>query len=198
MSEGPRTERLFIALELPEELRRRLARVREESGELGRELRWVRPEGLHVTLRFLGDTDVRRRGALEGGLAALSVPPPFELECVGLGTFGPPSRPRVLWAGLGGELHALRGLQREVEALCARLGWPAEGGAYAPHVTLARGRGRLERREEMEALLSRHGSTPFGGFRAEAVTLYRSQLGPGGSVHTPVYKRSLGRGQEAV
>ncbi len=184
--------RLFIAVELPDDLKSALERVRDESHELRRELRWARSDGLHITLRFLGETTQEQRAALIEGLDALPPRPPFHLECRGLGLFGSPARPRVLWAGLLGDLGPLGERQREVEAMCASLGWRAENRAYNPHVTLARGRGEsLQARSALESLLARHRDTLFSSFEVSGITLYSSQLGRGGSVYTPVHRRQL-------
>jgi 2'-5' RNA ligase len=189
-AEGGRGDRLFVAVELPDDLKAALGRVRDEYPELRRELRWVRSEGVHVTLRFLGEASAGQRAELVRALDTVTAPAPFTLECRGLGIFGSPARPRVLWAGVCGDVSRLAELQREVEAACVRLGWPAEESTYRPHVTLARGRGRtLAARASLESLLAERRDSLFSRFEVRSVTLYASRLGPGGSVYTPLHRR---------
>lgn len=190
---GESTHRLFIAVELPEELKRSLGRLRTLHPDLERELRWVRSESIHITLRFLGSATAEQREALVTGLTGLSFGGEFALECRGVGMFGGAARPRVLWAGVTGETQKLASVHGSVEAMCARLGWPEEEREFKPHITLARprGRGLFTARASLEDLLSRYADTDFGGFTAREVTLYSSRLGPGGSVYTPVTRVSF-------
>lgn len=184
--------RLFLAVELPAVVRKALDGVRREAPELAPALRWAPPEHLHLTLRFLGETPRERGAALEAALGELALPSPFAVACRGLGVFGTATRPRVLWAGVGGDTAALSALRETVEEVCAGFGWAREAQPYSPHVTLARGRQRAEVGPALGALLARHRETPFGeAFRVEAVTLFESRLGPGGPRYVPLARRSL-------
>lgn len=185
-------QRLFIGIELPDEVRRALAAVRNESPELDRALGWTRPAGLHLTLRFLGDTPAERMEAVRAGLQLLPARPSIGLHAAGLGLFGSAARPRVLWAGVKGELAALAALHRDVEEMCVGLGWPTERQGYAPHITLARARGRFAAADALQTLLERRRRAVFGAFRAGAVVLFDTQLAPGGSIYTPIARRQLG------
>src|SRR5919197_272682 len=123
----PMKARLFVALPLPEEVRAGLATVQRQLDALGAPFRWVRPEGAHLTLVFLGDTDVQRLGAVEGEVAqAAAAGRRLSLVARGLGCFpgpGPAVRqyPRVLWVGLAGDTAALTALQRALELRMQRL-----------------------------------------------------------------------------
>ena len=179
--------RLFLALELPEELRRALAELQEllRRGEEG--WRWVRPEGVHVTLRFLGEVAPDRLPELSPlwrEVAATSVP--AEVEVGGLGTFPPRGRPRVLWVGLrdrsGGSLAACAAA---LEAAARGAGFPPEERAFAPHLTLARAAaGAGPRRPEPRG-------AALGVFRAEEITLFRSVPGRGGAAYTALERYPL-------
>lgn len=186
-------ERLFLAIELSDEVRAALGALREEYPELRRDLRWVAPEGMHLTLRFLGDATPTQREALIGALGALPDPGPVRLSCVGIGIFGNPSRLRVLWSGLTGDLESLAAVQRAVEGLCVGLGWPPEDRAFKPHVTLARprGTGAVRDREALRRLLEEYADSPFGEWEAREVVLFRSELGPGGARYTALARRPL-------
>lgn len=183
--------RLFIGIELPEELKQALGRLREESAEVRRDFRWARPEGLHLTLRFLGEATPQQHIALQQGLSRLEPHRVFDLQCQGIGVFGSATRPRILWAGVMGDLGPLVKLQRDVERMCIALGWSPEERSYRPHLTLARGHRRPAAPALLQDFLARHSRTPFGSFRARSVTLYNSTMGPGGSVYEPVHKVPL-------
>jgi 2'-5' RNA ligase len=186
------SERVFVAVELPSELRHALGRVREEQPELTRALRWARPEGLHITLRFLGDATQEQVDRLVRGISELPDRPRFSLVCRGLGTFGSLTRPRVLWAGVGGDLDALASVQADVERMCVRFGWPADEQRFTPHITLARARGKLAERDALAALLDRRARYVFSRFAVSGITLYASRTAPGGAVYTPLTRRPLG------
>ena len=132
--------RCFVAVELPAEARRCIGGLVAGLREAGvRGLRPVNPDGVHLTLKFLGDVSTSTVGdvaaALEGAAAGAR---PFDLELRGVGGFPDLRRPRVLWVGVGGDLEALQRLYESVESALAPLGFPPEGRAFTPHLTLAR------------------------------------------------------------
>jgi 2'-5' RNA ligase len=182
--------RLFLALELPAQVRAALADVQERlrAGEPG--WRFVHPQGVHLTLRFLGEVPEPRLLELSPRWrAAASSAEPADVEVAGLGIFPPRGRPRVLWIGLqdrsGGALAALA---QALEAEARAAGFPPEDRPFAPHLTLARAaaEGR-PRRSVLELGL-------LGAFRAESVTLFRSVPGRGGAVYTALEHYPIGSG----
>lgn len=132
-------ERLFVAIPLPAELGQQLGEVcRSAAAEL-QFAKWSHPADYHITLQFLGDTPKQKIPALVSALKdAAQGQSPFELSLEDCGIFGRPSAPRVLWAGVGGELDKLQVLQRTVTAATQPFGFTAEARPYTPHVTLAR------------------------------------------------------------
>ncbi len=194
MREKPQLERLFIAVDLPLDLKPALLALRGPYPALERELRWVRPEVVHLTLKFLGETPGSERERLVHAMGALRGHVRPRLMCRGLGIFGSRTRPRVLWAGVQGDVAVLKAVQQDVEQLCAGLGWPAEERRFDPHITLARtrDRGALRSTRELEALLERYRDHYFGEFEVSEVVLYRSELGSGGSLYTPLLRQPLG------
>jgi 2'-5' RNA ligase len=179
--------RLFVAIELPEGVRRALGEVQAELRALGlKGLRWTRPEGVHLTLKFLGETTAGRLPEVKGAVAAaVAGRRAFQLALGRPGTFGSRGRPRVVWVDLEGEVEAVRGLQAAVEAALVAAGFAAEERGFSPHLTLARvrqppPRGLAERLSEGLAAVS----APRMEFDANEVSLMRSELGPEGAVYT--------------
>ncbi|GAB4427648.1 MAG: RNA 2',3'-cyclic phosphodiesterase [Chloroflexi bacterium OHK40] len=127
--------RLFIALSLPEHVRQELAAVQVRLR--GHPLRPVEPQGLHLTLQFLGDVHAELVAPLLDALSALP-PVRIQLRLAGLGGFPNLEQPRVVWAGVGGDLATLAELQRRVVGATARLGLPTDERPYRPHLTLGR------------------------------------------------------------
>ena len=134
--------RAFVAISLPTAVQQAVATLQQQlSQQLQRPSvwRWTPPENMHVTLRFLGETDERQAAKIAQGLAALALAHRrFALTLQGLGVFPHRAAPRVLWAGLQGDLSALTRLQLDVEQLAQTAGFAAESRPFSPHLTLAR------------------------------------------------------------
>jgi len=190
----PETLRLFVAVELTGEVREALSGLQHELQRRGLEkLRWVRPEGIHLTLKFLGETLADRVPAIEEALAgAVDRTAPHKLALGELGAFGG-SRPRVLWVDLRGDLQPVQDLQERVESSLADAGFPPEGRSWSPHLTLARVRPETTR-EIATALPAALEAVrpPVGAMPMHDVSLMRSTLRPGGAVYDRVAKFQLG------
>jgi 2'-5' RNA ligase len=159
-------------------------------------LKWVRPESMHLTLKFLGDVDPARVPEIEAALAAAAgAAPPFSLNARGIGVFPGMRKPRVLWMGLEGQLDRLAALQAAVESELARVGFPAEERPFKAHLTLARIKAPL-RIPLSEALLSEAGEGESGPFPVERICLFRSELRPAGAVYTRLAEGILDGGRE--
>ena len=188
MPNSPEQIRSFIAIELPEEVRRGLAKLRSELERAEhRFVKWVDSEGIHLTLKFLGNIPFRQvtevTKAIEEAAQGIS---PFHLEISGLGAFPNLKQPRVLWVGIGGEIDTLLRLQQNIDFALASLGFAKEERSFMPHLTLARirqGASPLERKNfgELAMSASFEGSYPID---AKAVSLMRSQLTPEGAIYT--------------
>ena len=181
--------RCFIAVELSGEARVEVRRLIEAvSGLEIRGVRAVRPEGVHVTLRFLGDID---RGAVprvtEAIRATASRSRPFELSLTEVGAFPNPRSARVLWVGVSGDTDDLGELHDRVENELSAVGFKRDRRRYNPHITLARLRERVpgpDRRRVVDTV-SMVGHERVA-FRVDAITLFQSTLHPEGSIHTPL------------
>jgi 2'-5' RNA ligase len=178
--------RLFVAVELPPEVLEKLTQLQTALRRRGLDgLRWARPEGIHLTLKFLGETPADRVSAIREALArAADGVPSHRLSLGEMGTFGSRRMPRVLWVNLKGGVDALGDLQRRVEDELEREGFPRERRKFSPHLTLARVRqesaGSVGNAIE-EAL--RVVSPPDGVVEVNEVSLMRSTLRPSGAIY---------------
>ena len=159
---------------------------------MGRALKAVDPDNLHVTLKFLGNTDVNLVpdvcSLLEQAARAHG---PCVLTVSGLGVFPHAQRPNVVWAGLEGA-QTLVALAADLETGLERHGFARENRPFVPHLTLARVKAKPP--ESLRDLLSRHAKTQFGTATIDRVELIRSELGPEGSRYTVLAAASLGDG----
>ncbi len=131
--------RTFIAVELDEDVRAYLEHELRRLRALLPQVRWVDPATLHLTLAFLGELDNQRLAlAAEAALETARQGQPFTLRLSSLGIFGPRYQPRVVWAGIAGNLPRLLGLQAALVASLTNRAFPPEERAYSPHLTLAR------------------------------------------------------------
>ena len=169
--------RLFVAIELPEDVRERLAALC--SGVLG--ARWVARENMHISLRFIGEVDEARSEDIALALSAVSAPA-FDLSLGGVGRFGNGSAARVLWAEVE-KNPALFHLQGKVESALVRAGLDPEGRKFAPHVTLARLKGAP--RSRVEAFIADNGLFRARTFAVERFVLFSSFLSRSGAIYTP-------------
>ena len=196
MAHNPEQIRSFIAIELSEEAKKGLARLRKDlERDEHKFVKWVDPGGIHLTLKFLGNIPAKRvaeiTGAIEKAAQGIS---PFHLEISGLGAFPSLRQARVFWVGVGGEMDKLSGLQQNIDSALAALGFAKEERPFVPHLTLARireGASPPERRSFGELV----GSTIFEDkypVAVETIRLMRSQLTPAGAIYTCLSTVGLG------
>jgi 2'-5' RNA ligase len=192
--------RLFIAIELSEALRTRLTELSEElSQEMPADaIRWVRPEGIHITLKFLGEVAPGKVEIVQRAVSE-SVPrhPAFSYSANGLGCFPNLKRPRVLWVGIREPTGKLSALQRGIEETFAAYGFEKENRTFHAHLTLGRVR-RGTRQADLNHIgdvVGRAGSIALGEFGVQDVCLFRSVLKPSGAVYTCLLAAPLGKGE---
>jgi len=181
----PQSLRLFIACDLSDEVRRALGELQNGLRAATRvRLRWVRPDGIHVTLKFLGEVDGGRVGEIERALAGAIEPFDAQVRPAGLNGFGV-RRLRVVWVGLEGDVDRLAGLAGRIDEVLATLGFPRERRPFAPHLTLARvpDEASPQDRRDLARLLEGYPMPELPSMRLTEVHLIRSTLGPGGSVY---------------
>jgi RNA 2',3'-cyclic 3'-phosphodiesterase len=192
--------RIFIGIDLAPEVRARIARFVEGVQGFAPDARWVPPESLHITLKFIGEQTPEQVEAITERLRRIEGSA-FEIRAGGYGFFPTAKAPRVFWIGIhaGPELAALAG---SIDAGVAELGIPREDRPYSPHLTLARAGGRSGspkwRKGDgpnaifavLEKRLAAMAEPDFGKMSAHEFILYQSQLSPGGSKYTKL--RSFG------
>ncbi|MCE5333850.1 MAG: RNA 2',3'-cyclic phosphodiesterase, partial [Desulfobacteraceae bacterium] len=158
------TIRCFIAVDLSEAVRKRLGGLIRELGESGAEVGWVRPESIHLTLKFLGNVAVELTEEMKPVLRRIGEEAiAFRIEPAGCGAFPNVKQPRVVWVGLGGVNKHLAALQKAVESAMIPFGFAPEDRPFRPHLTLGRVRGRRNILALQQILLARQGFTaePF-------------------------------------
>ena len=195
--------RIFVGIDLDPEVRGRISRFLEGVESFAPEARWVRPESLHITLKFIGEQTPERVEAIAQHLRRVGGSA-LEIRCGGYGFFPTAKAPRVFWIGI----HAgpqLTELARSIDTATAELGIPREERPYSPHLTLARcggarSSGSPKLREGdgpnpvfavLEKRLAAMSELDFGTTIAHEFILYHSQLSPGGSKYTKLQRFPL-------
>ena len=188
------TIRSFVAVDVEAPVHAAVAALQAELARVRADVRWVRAEGMHVTLKFLGSVEAARLERVRVALAdALTNQPALEVRVHGAGAFPSLRRPRVLWVGLDGA--GLAELADTVDAALAPLGFEAETRGFTPHMTLGRvnsWRGWPALEEQFKA----HIGDDFGSSHIDVVTVYRSTLRPGGAVYTALWTIPLRQHRE--
>lgn len=187
----PQTTRTFIALPLPGAVRSKLEALQRALGQEIPGARWVGPESLHLTLAFLGDVhDTDLNAVCRAVAESVRERSRFSLEIVGLGAFPNPTRPRVLWAGIGGDVDLLNDVQRSVFDAATRSGYRPDE-RFHPHITLARFNPGRSSAVDLGPLLEAYRTWTLGPFSADTVITYASTLTPDGPAYAPLNRAPL-------
>lgn len=195
--------RLFIALDIPEAIRRNIARFSDGLRGFAPDARWVGPETFHITLKFIGEQSPSEVERLKYVLASVEMPP-FDVTFRGYGVFPNPRSARVFWVGIHAD-ERLPQLAGAVDAATSRLGIPREQNALHPHLTLARARGAsgsphqrsgkptgarspfARVQEKLQGIVE----PDFGTMTATEFFLYESKLSPKGAQYTKIERFAL-------
>ena len=178
--------RCFIGIGLPDIVRRCLAEAVREFCLEQVPVSWTVPENLHMTLKFLGETDKKRLFAVEKGLAEVAAGfLAFSLNGAGGGIFPSPRDPRILWAGFGGSLELAGKLQQTISNTMMLVGFPAEGRLFHPHITIGRVRGTLPPGWG-DRFLRHFSGRIFGVVPVSSIILYESRLSRGGAIYSVI------------
>lgn len=181
--------RCFVALDLPKPVCNYLAGLPAQLRGKG-DVKWVPSHQLHLTLLFAGELE---QDSVDGLRAAVDkvVLPPLSLALSGLGHFPPRGEPRVVWAALGGDVAAVTALQAELVARGEACGVPREKRPFVPHVTLGRVKSPFGALALVDALRDVGGTLRDKPFAATSLSLYASELRPGGPIHTVLTQRAV-------
>lgn len=186
--------RTFIAIDIPESIRAEIRALMESLRAAAPRLRWVRPAGLHITLKFIGETPPAKVEQVKQLLAALPPAEPIQIAIRQTGFFPNQRRPRSFWLGVEAG-PALAKLAAQIDKELAGLGIAQEARDYRPHLTLARidGDMNVERLPETLEGITHKDRIDMGTFQAAEYFLYESKLSPGGSIYTKLQRYPLGR-----
>ena len=193
--------RLFIALDIDEAIRERITRFVEGVAGFAPDARWMKPESLHVTLKFIGEQPGAAVERIKNALGTIAIEP-AEIHFRGYGFFPTAKSPRVFWIGIDAGPQ-LATLAAAIDEQTATLGIPKEDRAFSPHLTLARGRGgsgsprRLKADapnrifQRLQEKLSTRSAPEFGTMTPREFFLYQSHLSPKGSKYTKLARFDL-------
>ncbi|MGA3207788.1 MAG: RNA 2',3'-cyclic phosphodiesterase [Syntrophales bacterium] len=177
--------RAFLAIDPPEEIFDEIIKIQEHLRKaIQGDIRWVRPEGIHLTLKFFGyvyESDiVNISNVVENNVAAMKA---LMLNVRNLGAFPSVNRPRVLWLGIDGDTDALINLQAEIDTRLQDYGFKKEERPFRPHLTLARIKESKGLVGLAETVKKNEGYTA-GSFTISGLTLFKSDLKPTGAIYT--------------
>jgi len=187
----PDTTRSFIAIELPEKIISSISKIQEDLRAYGFKIRWVRPENIHLTLKFLGNIDQADTEKVgEAITESVKGFVPFSLAAKGMGAFPSLRRPRVIWIGVSGDHEQLAGLQKRLDKKLAAIGFPEEKRLFRGHLTLGRVKQSIDPDRFAEAM-KMVGGFASDTFLADEIVLFKSELKPTGAVYSKLMRASL-------
>jgi 2'-5' RNA ligase len=182
--------RSFIAIELPQELKLALTRLRDKLKSGSRApVKWVDPDSVHLTLKFLGNIDSGIIGKITSAMEeAVHGTPPFSIEVSGLGVFPNIRHVQVVWVGLTGEVAKLGQLQQRIETSLIPLGFAAESRSFTPHLTVGRVRDYAapDERQDLGQIVTGMAFEAICKVNVDAIHLIKSQLTREGPVYSKI------------
>jgi 2'-5' RNA ligase len=171
--------RVFIAVDLPDEIRKALGDVQRDLKSLTTTARWVAPESIHITLKFIGEVPEKRLDDIYDAVAGLTWKP-FTITVRGVGFFPGTRSPRVFWAGM--EAPTMQGLAERLDTRMERSGFEKEKRAFRPHITLARAKNtRID--SALVTAAEQFQEHEFGSFTVDRMFLIKSTLKTSGAVY---------------
>ena len=183
--------RTFIAIELSQAVQQALAAIQQKMRPLVSFARWTRPDGTHLTLKFLGEAQKDQIDRIKAELDRIAPAyNPIELILSGVGAFPRPAAPRVLWIGMQ-QNDVVKRLQTDIESAISPLDFPSEKRDFKPHLTLARLEGSNWPPDLRQQFLDCASIISGVAWRAERIVLFRSELLKGGAVYTPLHFSNL-------
>ena len=188
--------RTFVAIRCSEKLAQSCGQAIVGLQEVVDGVRWVEPENIHLTLKFLGEVEDRELHAVCRRVAeAAKTHMSFSVVCRGVGAFPSIDRPNTIWIGVEDSDELLAALQRDVEEALIDLGFPAERRPYKPHLTLGRTKSRRNQDVAWEDYVNRNATREIGELSVDQVTVFSSELERRGPLHTPLAHCPLSDGK---
>ncbi|MDD5545839.1 MAG: RNA 2',3'-cyclic phosphodiesterase [Candidatus Omnitrophica bacterium] len=185
------TIRVFIAIEIPPEARDELISVQATLKRSGADVKWVEPENIHLSLRFIGDVGPDKAEEIKNQLAVVaSASKAFELTIKGIGAFPDLDHPGVIWAGVDRGAAESARIADDLEAKLRAIGIAGEEREFHPHITLGRVRSGRNG-DKLRGLVETVGFEAGPAIKAEYLTLFMSRLTPQGSVYTALLKAKM-------
>ena len=182
----PETSRSFIAIDLPKAVRLFLDEVQQDLKSYDLPIKWVRPQNIHLTLKFLGEIETAQTAKIAAAMTLAAE------NCTGvcltakeIGVFPDLKRPRVIWAGVKGQLEILENLQRILDHHLADIGFLKDRRIFRAHLTLGRVKGKIIS-ARMKTAIAGLKSYESEAFEADRIILFKSELRPAGAVYTRV------------
>ncbi len=189
--------RCFLAISLSKSVKEKLQKIQQKLAQSKADVRWVRPDGIHLTLKFFGNIPEKKIEEIAKVVKeVVSHSVPLKLKVKGLGTFPSMKRPRVIWAGVTGDVKELIALQQKIEEALMKIGFEPEDRSFIPHLTL----GRVKSNRHIEKLcqvikdLSPETGNGWEEIKVDSLVLYQSILKPSGAIYVPLKTISLGKG----
>jgi len=184
--------RTFIAIELPEEIKTILSRIQDELKQTHADVKWVKPENIHLTLKFLGEIEQDLVKKIQSALSEIAQKNSiFTLGLSNIGAFPKLQYPRVVWIGIKHDQRFFE-IAGDLEKGLIKIGLPAESRPFSSHITLGRVRSGLNRKALVEKLdfLNRNLSSP-PEFKVFSLTLFKSTLTPAGPIYETIFSCPL-------
>lgn len=182
--------RTFIAIELPERIKKKIEELQALLKKTNAFVSWVKPENIHVTLKFLGEVPEDKINEVFSATGkALEGSKKFTMSLKGMGVFPDFRRPRVIWIGAGSGEKELCNLANKIEEEMEKMGFPKEERKFSAHFTI----GRVKSPKNIDSLMELVKSTDFSTEEIEVneVVVMKSQLHPAGAIYTPLKKMTL-------
>jgi len=187
-------KRVFLAIELPEDVKNQIISVQDKLKILLKGIRWARPEGIHLTLKFFGNIYEKEivpiSEIITGKTKSAET---ISLNVGGIGVFPKLGRPRVLWLGLNGDIGRLSILQEAIDIDLEAFGYKRERRKFSPHLTLGRVKSFRGGIMNLSEVIKRGEDYRAGQFNSKGLTLFQSDLKPGGAVYTKLAYFPFGR-----
>jgi 2'-5' RNA ligase len=183
--------RTFIAIEVPDDITTALVAMQNELRSIQADVRWEKRENIHLTLRFLGEIEEQGIVAIVNACQETATEfRPFTLSLNGSDVFPNARKPKVLWAGLGGEIETLSAMQEKLDEKLSAIGMDDDEKGFHPHITI----GRVKSIRKVREVIVRAGlyDLPAVPFEVREITVFQSELLPTGSRYTPLVRVSLG------